>query len=396
MAWLDHTFCPVMTQRSPSRAARVVRPARSEPAPGSLNSWHQADPALEDRRHEAVDLLGGALGEDRRRRHQQPEAARRAQGAVVGERRPHDRLRPAVEARGRPARGRSAGAVHPAAATSLPPVVDGEVGVPVGVEPGLDLVPQVGVRALLAGVVGVTLTPWPRAARRQLSCMIRCTAASSKPPSSLAKSSGWATPSPWGQSEPNRMRSTPMSSASAARSSSRYGRDPDVAAQRVERVLGEHPRRLVGLLAQVLGQHVQPVGAVLDAGDPQRRVAREHAVDDQRRRRVSWIARSDGEDLAERVALAEPEVAPGRPTPRRTGARSRCRPGGRRPGPTASASRAQTGSCSLSPSDRLVPLRRRAPAPGRTCTMRAPALEQRVDLGDGARRGRPATASARR
>ena len=36
-----HTFCPFTTQVSPSGSARVRRPARSDPAPGSLNSWHQ-------------------------------------------------------------------------------------------------------------------------------------------------------------------------------------------------------------------------------------------------------------------------------------------------------------------------------------------------------------------
>jgi hypothetical protein len=36
------TFWPVITQWSPSRVARVDRPARSEPDPGSLNSWHHA------------------------------------------------------------------------------------------------------------------------------------------------------------------------------------------------------------------------------------------------------------------------------------------------------------------------------------------------------------------
>ena len=38
---VDQTFCPVTSQSSPSRSALVVSPARSEPAPGSLNSWHQ-------------------------------------------------------------------------------------------------------------------------------------------------------------------------------------------------------------------------------------------------------------------------------------------------------------------------------------------------------------------
>src|SRR5829696_5536738 len=34
------TFCPSTTHSSPSRNARVRSPARSDPAPGSLNSWH--------------------------------------------------------------------------------------------------------------------------------------------------------------------------------------------------------------------------------------------------------------------------------------------------------------------------------------------------------------------
>ena len=41
-AHVVHTFWPVMTQSSPSRPALVARDARSEPAPGSLKSWHQA------------------------------------------------------------------------------------------------------------------------------------------------------------------------------------------------------------------------------------------------------------------------------------------------------------------------------------------------------------------
>ena len=38
---LVHTFCPVTTHASPSRSARVRRLARSDPASGSENSWHQ-------------------------------------------------------------------------------------------------------------------------------------------------------------------------------------------------------------------------------------------------------------------------------------------------------------------------------------------------------------------
>ena len=36
-----HTFWPASTHSSPSRSARVLSDARSEPAPGSLKSWHQ-------------------------------------------------------------------------------------------------------------------------------------------------------------------------------------------------------------------------------------------------------------------------------------------------------------------------------------------------------------------
>src|SRR5271167_3376877 len=34
-------FCPVMRQPPSARVALVVSPARSDPAPGSENSWHQ-------------------------------------------------------------------------------------------------------------------------------------------------------------------------------------------------------------------------------------------------------------------------------------------------------------------------------------------------------------------
>jgi hypothetical protein len=36
-----HTFCPLTIHSSPSRTPRDDRPAKSLPAPGSLNSWHQ-------------------------------------------------------------------------------------------------------------------------------------------------------------------------------------------------------------------------------------------------------------------------------------------------------------------------------------------------------------------
>ena len=39
------TFCPSTTNSSPSTTARVASPARSEPAPGSLNNWHHVSSA---------------------------------------------------------------------------------------------------------------------------------------------------------------------------------------------------------------------------------------------------------------------------------------------------------------------------------------------------------------
>ena len=44
-------FWPVTTHSSPSRTARVVSDARSEPDPGSLKSWHQiSSPASSGKR----------------------------------------------------------------------------------------------------------------------------------------------------------------------------------------------------------------------------------------------------------------------------------------------------------------------------------------------------------
>ena len=39
-AQVVHTFCPFRIHSSPSRTADIASEARSEPAPGSLSSWH--------------------------------------------------------------------------------------------------------------------------------------------------------------------------------------------------------------------------------------------------------------------------------------------------------------------------------------------------------------------
>ena len=47
-----HTFWPFTIHSSPSRTARHARPATSEPAPGSLKSWHQtSSPVNRGRRY---------------------------------------------------------------------------------------------------------------------------------------------------------------------------------------------------------------------------------------------------------------------------------------------------------------------------------------------------------
>ena len=83
IAMLLHTFWPLMIQRSPSRSARVVEPGEVGAGAGLAEQLAPADLPFEDRRHEAGDLVGGAVREDRRRGHEQPEAAGRAQRAVT-------------------------------------------------------------------------------------------------------------------------------------------------------------------------------------------------------------------------------------------------------------------------------------------------------------------------
>ena len=76
-----HTFWPLTTHSSPSRTARVARPARSEPAPGSENSWHHTLLAGEHRaQRSALAQLVAAVGDDRRRRRGPVEERRRVGG----------------------------------------------------------------------------------------------------------------------------------------------------------------------------------------------------------------------------------------------------------------------------------------------------------------------------
>ena len=64
-AMLVHTFCPLITHSSPSRTARVARAATSEPAPGSLNIWHQISSHVNAGTEEPHLLLLGAERDER-------------------------------------------------------------------------------------------------------------------------------------------------------------------------------------------------------------------------------------------------------------------------------------------------------------------------------------------
>ena len=63
-----HTFWPLTTHSSPSRSARVLSAARSEPAPGSLNIWHQISSQRTPGAGGALLLLA-AVGDERRAGH---------------------------------------------------------------------------------------------------------------------------------------------------------------------------------------------------------------------------------------------------------------------------------------------------------------------------------------
>ncbi len=62
---LVHTFWPLTSQPPSTRVALVLTPAASEPASGSLKSWHQIDVLVERRAHPAVDLVLGGVLDDR-------------------------------------------------------------------------------------------------------------------------------------------------------------------------------------------------------------------------------------------------------------------------------------------------------------------------------------------
>ena len=223
--------------------------------------------------------------------------------------------------------------------------------------------------------------------------MIRRASASLNAESSLAKSSGCATPSPCGQSDPNRIRSTPIRSASARRSSSRYG-----VVQTCRRTVSSGSswnaegvwfaslrRRFTSRCSQS-----EPFSMLATRSFGWRWNT---PCDDQARHRVVDRAVRDDE-AAERVHAAERLE------------RRRCAPRARERVVSAVAEVERDGDARLGEArpHRVVALvaERPARAVGRRNRGRADvhdaraALEQRVHLGERGFRDRPATASARR
>ena len=123
-----HTFCPETTQSAPSsRTARVASEARSDPAPGSLNSWHQTSSPVHSGPQPALALVVGAVGEDRRRGHTEADAVA-ARVVVRGARRRQRRVRHGLE-RAAARRGRRA---RPGSAPRPGPRRTGRAGSPAG------------------------------------------------------------------------------------------------------------------------------------------------------------------------------------------------------------------------------------------------------------------------
>ena len=78
-----HTFWPVMTHSSPSRSALVCRPARSDPAPGSLKSWQPTRSARYIAgRYLRLDVVLRVVL-DRRRHHAEADAEEALAGHLV-------------------------------------------------------------------------------------------------------------------------------------------------------------------------------------------------------------------------------------------------------------------------------------------------------------------------
>ena len=69
----DQTFCPFTIQSSPSRYADVRSDARSDPAPGSLKSWHQISSPAQERPEPACLLLVGPVGDQGRAGEHDPD-----------------------------------------------------------------------------------------------------------------------------------------------------------------------------------------------------------------------------------------------------------------------------------------------------------------------------------
>src|SRR5262249_45810078 len=187
--------------------------------PGFAEQLAPRDRAVVDRRDQALDLLLGAVAEDGGRGHEQAHAAGWLHRAVALERGADgDDRAPGVaepapltwEVRGRPARPPD----------EVPPLRDREVGIPVLVEPLRHRGEQIGVVDGRRDRVGHVDAPAGGSPPRAFSRITIRTSSSENAWSSLTKSSGWASASPCGQSEPKSTCPVPTRSASLRRSSS--------------------------------------------------------------------------------------------------------------------------------------------------------------------------------
>ena len=115
--------------------------------------------AGDDVAHVEVDLLLRAVGGDRGRRQQQPEAAGRAERAELGDGVLHGDAVVAVEALAVGVLAAGPGAAQPARPRRSHHSRDGEVGIPVLLEPGRDLGDGVGGLAGALFEVGHR-SPW--------------------------------------------------------------------------------------------------------------------------------------------------------------------------------------------------------------------------------------------
>ena len=147
-ALVFHTFWPLTTHSSPSSTAVVVSPARSEPADGSLNSWHHTSSPVSSGRRKRSRARSGPcsriVGPARPAGHGRHRATRA--GSRGARRRRPTAGRPSPVPPLRPRRHRPPGVDEP-----LPPRPQRQRSVPVRGDPG----PHLGAERCLGDASSV-------------------------------------------------------------------------------------------------------------------------------------------------------------------------------------------------------------------------------------------------